>query len=61
MTHGHGISHDVHYVVHDLAPHNSIPTSQSFGAANGGEYRMSFHGYAPGYAQVSEMISKKGS
>eukprot|EP00041_Stephanoeca_diplocostata_P021125 m.486046 g.486046 ORF g.486046 m.486046 type:complete len:898 (+) comp21742_c0_seq1:58-2751(+) len=52
MVNGHGISHDVHYVVHDLAPENDIPTSQSFGAANGGEYRKSYHGYAPGYAQV---------
>mmetsp|Transcript_2949 Transcript_2949/g.6209 ORF Transcript_2949/g.6209 Transcript_2949/m.6209 type:complete len:755 (+) Transcript_2949:19-2283(+) len=30
----------------------SLPTSQSFGGANGGEYRKSFHGYAPGYAQL---------
>jgi len=31
-----------------------LPTSQVFGGANGGEYRLSFHGYAPGYAQVIE-------
>ena len=29
-----------------------LPASQSFGGANGGEYRKSFHGYAPGFAQV---------
>lgn len=52
---GHGIpSHKEHWVVKDLAPGNSIPTSQAFGGANGGEYRKSFHGYAPGYAQVIE-------
>jgi len=28
------------------------PSSVGFGAANGGEYRKSFHGYAPGYAQL---------
>jgi hypothetical protein len=49
----HGIpSHKEHWAVEDLAPGNSIPTSQSFGGANGGEYRLSYHGYAPGYAQV---------
>ena len=29
-----------------------IPTQQAFGAANGGEARGSFHGYAPGFAQI---------
>ena len=29
-----------------------LPTSQSIGGANGGEYRKSFHGYAPGFAQA---------
>lgn len=33
-------------------PSTGTPSSQSFGAANGGEYRLSYHGYAPGYAQV---------
>ena len=28
------------------------PTSLILGGGNGGEYRKSFHGYAPGYAQV---------
>jgi len=30
----------------------SVPDSASFGGANGGEVRKSFHGYAPGYAQL---------
>ena len=30
----------------------NLPTSESFGGANGGEYRLSYHGYAPGNAQV---------
>jgi hypothetical protein len=29
-----------------------IPTRQDFGGANGGEVRQSFHGYAPGFAQL---------
>ena len=33
---------------------NGMPTSQAFGGANGGEYRKSFHGYAPGFAQLIE-------
>ena len=55
---GHGIPVHTYYKVHDLAPGNSIPTSASFGAANGGEYRKSFHGYAPGYVQVIESPEK---
>lgn len=50
---GHGLaSHEEHWMLHDLAPNNPLPTSTSFGAANGGEYRKSFHGYAPGFAQL---------
>eukprot|EP00658_Telonema_sp_P-2_P055629 TRINITY_DN44215_c0_g1_i1.p1 TRINITY_DN44215_c0_g1~~TRINITY_DN44215_c0_g1_i1.p1 ORF type:complete len:708 (-),score=147.60 TRINITY_DN44215_c0_g1_i1:102-2225(-) len=45
-------STEEHWVVEDLAPGNTIPTSQSFGGANGGEVRKSYHGYAPGFAQV---------
>mmetsp|Transcript_3494 Transcript_3494/g.10810 ORF Transcript_3494/g.10810 Transcript_3494/m.10810 type:complete len:746 (+) Transcript_3494:757-2994(+) len=51
---GHGVPYHSHYVVRDLAPGNPLPTSQGFGAGNGGEYRMSYHGYAPGYVQVIE-------
>jgi len=50
---GHGIpSNKEAWVVRDLVPDNNIPTSQNFGGANGGEYRKSFHGYAPGFAQI---------
>lgn len=49
---GHGIPLKEAWIVNDHAPDNSIPTSQSFGGANGGEYRKSFHGYAPGFAQI---------
>jgi len=43
------------WIVEELeAPIPGAATSQAFGAANGGEYRMSYHGYAPGYAQVIE-------
>ena len=55
---GHEITKDTHYVVHDNAPGNPIPTSQSFTAGNGGEYRKTFHGYAPGFAQVIESPQK---
>lgn len=40
------------WVVRDLKPGGATPNSQDFGAANGGETRKSFHGYAPGFAQV---------
>jgi len=40
------------WVVRDLKPDAATPTSQSFGGANGGEVRKSYHGYAPGYAQL---------
>ena len=33
---------------------SSLPSAQAFGGANGGEYRLSYHGYAPGFAQVLE-------
>ena len=46
------------WAVRDLAPDNDIPTSTSLGGANGGEYRGSFHGYAPGYAQVIDSPTK---
>lgn len=52
---GHGLpSQSEHWVVRDLNPDGAIPSHQSFGGANGGEYRKSFHGYPPGYAQVIE-------
>jgi hypothetical protein len=41
------------WVVKDLKPEGvTTPTNQAFGGANGGEVRKSFHGYAPGYAQL---------
>lgn len=40
-----------HWVVRG-ADAEPIPTAQSFGGANGGEVRKSFHGYAPGFVQV---------
>lgn len=30
----------------------SLPSFQRFGGANGGEFRKSFHGYAPPFAQL---------
>jgi len=40
-------------IVKELQPStNGLPTHQAFGGANGGEFRKSFHGYPPGYAQV---------
>ena len=59
QMHGHGIpSHKEHWTVVEgaHAGHDElldgIPTSMAFGGANGGEYRLSYHGYAPGFAQV---------
>ena len=47
---------NVAYIIHDTreSDDNEVPVSQAFGAGNGGEYRKSFHGYAPGYAQAIE-------
>ena len=47
---GHGYAAERYDVREDLA--GELPSHQAFGAANGGEVRKSFHGYAPGFAQV---------
>ena len=39
-------------VEHDAS--GALPSKMAFGGANGGEYRKSFHGYAPGYGQIIE-------
>lgn len=50
---GHGLPDGGLYVVSSQEPEDEdLPTQQAFGAANGGEARRSFHGYAPGFAQV---------
>jgi len=51
---GHGIPDEGIFVVvgNEQQDENDVPTQQAFGAANGGEARGSFHGYAPGFAQV---------
>ena len=55
MGMGHGIpSPTEHWFVEDLATPNALPSNIAFGGANGGEYRKTFHGYAPGYVQVIE-------
>lgn len=47
------------WVARDLGTSRSgLPTKQAFGAANGGEVRKSFHGYAPGFAQVIDSPTK---
>ena len=69
---GHGLaSHESRWMIVDNEKKNneknissssssssSLPTSQAFGGANGGEYRLSYHGYAPGYVQVIESPTK---
>jgi len=56
MNMGHGIPPHQPYwlVVGDDVSATGQPTRQDFGAANGGEMRKSFHGYAPGFAQLIE-------
>jgi hypothetical protein len=46
-----------HWVVRN-ANTDALPTAQSFGAANGGEVRKSFHGNAPGFVQVIKSPKK---
>ena len=54
MNMAHGLpSHDEAWVVaNDGVDEQGLPSSVQFSGANGGEYRKSFHGYAPGYVQV---------
>eukprot|EP00931_Biecheleriopsis_adriatica_P039550 TRINITY_DN22616_c0_g1_i2.p1 TRINITY_DN22616_c0_g1~~TRINITY_DN22616_c0_g1_i2.p1 ORF type:complete len:480 (-),score=77.41 TRINITY_DN22616_c0_g1_i2:82-1521(-) len=53
MNMGHGIPDGNLWLVKDRGTSSTkLPTSQDFGGANGGEVRKSFHGYAPGYAQL---------
>lgn len=53
MPHGHGSPDpDGVWIVEDLNPDSPLPNSQDFGAANGGEFRKSFHGFAPGFAKT---------
>merc|ERR1719362_403447 len=50
---GHGVPMDGMYVAKDLGTSDgSIPISQEITCSNGGEFRKSFRGVAPGYAQV---------
>ncbi len=58
---GHGVpSEEEHWTVvpnddplaHDSADSQTLPSKQNFGGANGGEYRLSFHGFAPGFVQA---------
>jgi len=53
---GHGIPPHQPYwlVVGDMVSVTGLPVRQDFGGANGGEMRQSFHGYAPGFAQLIE-------
>lgn len=52
--HGHGVNDEI-WIAREVTPSaNGFPTSQSFGAGNGGESRKTFHGYPPGYSQVIE-------
>eukprot|EP00051_Salpingoeca_urceolata_P026537 m.477668 g.477668 ORF g.477668 m.477668 type:complete len:870 (+) comp20913_c0_seq1:229-2838(+) len=39
-------------IVHDPHADTETPSSAAFGAANGGEWRKSFHGFAPGFAKI---------
>ena len=40
--------------VEDRKSAQGLPSKMAFGGGNGGEYRMSFHGYAPGFGQIIE-------
>lgn len=57
-SHGHGAPlnwrpGDAQWTVQEPEPvAGAIPNRQDFRGANGGEFRKSFHGYPPGFAQV---------
>jgi hypothetical protein len=51
--HGHPIEKDgTVWVVEDMNPESTLPNHQDIGAANGGEFRKTFHGFPPGYAKI---------
>lgn len=58
QAHGHGAPlnwrpGDERWVVREpVEKAGDLPHSQAFGGANGGEFRKSFHGYAPGFVQL---------
>lgn len=54
MGHGRPDPNVLYEITDDNNNNNNddIPSHQAFGAGNGGEYRKSFHGYSPGYAQL---------
>ena len=53
MGHGRPDPNVLYEITDDNNNNNDdIPSHQAFGAGNGGEYRKSFHGYSPGYAQL---------
>jgi len=49
---GHGLPNEYYAAKIDSPSSTGLPSRTDFGGANGGEYRKSFHGYAPGFAQV---------
>jgi hypothetical protein len=51
------LSDGVWLPVEDSPSDNGVPTSAMFDDANGGEYRKSFHAYAPPFAQLVESPS----
>ena len=38
-------------IAEDLNPNSTVPNTQAFFSQNGGEARLSFKGFAPGYAK----------
>eukprot|EP00944_MAST-04C_sp_MAST-4C-sp1_P011412 g11412.t1 len=52
MGHGRPDPNTLYAIKDNRETPKDIPNHQAFGAGNGGEYRKSFHGYSPGYAQL---------
>ena len=54
MARGHGVPHQPYVAVEHTPGVNGAPTSLQLGGGNGGEYRKTFHGFPPGFAQLIE-------
>ena len=51
---GHKVGSSPYIAVEHTVGVGGAPTNLRLGGGNGGEYRKTFHGYAPSYAQIIE-------
>ena len=54
MAMGHRAGHEPYLPVQHTPTETGAPASLALGGGNGGEYRKTFHGHAPGFAEIIE-------